>query len=108
MPQQVATIEIGPFRFSHWSYDAENDVAYLSIDAPREAVVWESPEGHLVRLDMETEELVGVTFLFARKCLDAGGLFVTFPESVLPHDQQPNGSPRAERVPRSILTAQCG
>jgi Protein of unknown function (DUF2283) len=43
-------------------YDKEADVLYLwRGEAPREAVALETPGGHLLRLDTETYELVGVT-----------------------------------------------
>jgi hypothetical protein len=104
MPQQDATIEIGPFRFKHWSYDAENDVAYLSVDAPREAIVWESPEGHLIRLDPDTDELVGITFLFLRERIARGDVTVTFPDHVMPGAPQVAGdSQSALRVSRRTL-----
>jgi len=108
MPQQDATIDIGPFRFTHCSYDAESDVAYLSIGAPREAIVWESPEGHLLRLDPDTDELVGITFLHLSDRIAAGGLRITFPEYVIP----PSGnelvrSRRPWSVPPGVLALLC-
>ena len=45
-----APIRLGPYVFTNHSYDESSDVLYLSIGSPREAIVLESPEGHLVRL----------------------------------------------------------
>lgn len=56
-------IKAGPFTFTHCAYDHDGDVLYLSVGKPREALTWESPEGHLVRLDPETGALLGVTVL---------------------------------------------
>ncbi len=43
-------------------YDSEEDILYAWVGGePREAVTYETNEGHLVRLDPETNELVGVT-----------------------------------------------
>jgi uncharacterized protein YuzE len=43
-------------------YDAENDILYAWIgDKPRQAITYETDEGHLVRLDPETQGFVGVT-----------------------------------------------
>ena len=48
-------------------YDAENDVLHAWVgDKPRpaisnESIIYESDDGHLIRLDPETKEFVGVT-----------------------------------------------
>ena len=108
MPQLNATIDIGPFHFTHCSYDAESDVAYLSIGGPREAIVWESPEGHLLRLDPDTDELVGITFLHLSDRIEAGGLSITFPEYVIPNSGKvPPSSRKPTRVPRRVLALWC-
>ena len=84
MSKLAASVVVGPFAFTECSYDAEADVAYLSIGSPREAICWMSPEGHLIRLDPSTDELVGVTLLNLRECVQsAGEVMVTFPEHVL-------------------------
>lgn len=84
MSKPAVSIEIGPFAFTDCSYDTEADIAYLSIGAPRDAISWESPEGHLVRLDPDTDELVGVTLLFPReRSVSTGVVTITFPEHVL-------------------------
>ena len=69
MSRPDTAIDIGPFRFTHCSYDAGNDVAYLSIEA--------------------------------------GGLLITFPDSVLPADRSPKESRKATKVPRRVLTLHC-
>jgi hypothetical protein len=102
-----ATVDIGPFHFSYCDYDAGNDVAYLSVEAPRAAIAWESPEGHLVRLDPDTDELVGVTFLGAKRCLEAGGLRITFPDFLLTPDPSRSGPRKPTEVPRRSLASVC-
>jgi hypothetical protein len=105
MSRPDTAIDIGPFHFTHCSYDAGNDVAYLSIGAPRAGIAWESPEGHLIRVDPDPDELVGVTFLHARPCIEAGELLITFPDSVLPADRSPKESRKATRVPPCVLAS---
>jgi hypothetical protein len=108
MPRLDATIEIGPFRFTDCSYDSENDIAYLSIGTPREAITWESPEGHLLRLDPDTDELVGITFLHLKERIGAGGLDITFPEHAIPNSGKPPAQARQSmRVPQKVLAVCC-
>jgi hypothetical protein len=107
MSRPDASVDIGPFHFSYCDYDAGNDVAYLSVEAPRAAIAWESPEGHLVRLDPDTDELVGVTFLGAKRCLEAGGLRITFPDFLFSSGVSPNGPPKPTEVPRRALACVC-
>jgi uncharacterized protein YuzE len=84
MSKLATSISVGPFTFTDCSYDAEADIAYLSIDRPRPAVSWESPEGHLVRLDPATDEIVGLTILHLMARLKSRGrVTITFPEHVL-------------------------
>jgi uncharacterized protein YuzE len=47
-------------------YDREADVLYISFGPPRPAVGLEPEEGLVLRLDPETDELVGVTIVGAR------------------------------------------
>lgn len=43
-------------------YDADDDTLYAWVgESPREAVTYETDEGHLVRLDPQTKAFVGVT-----------------------------------------------
>lgn len=45
-------------------YDEDEDILYAWVgDEPRAAITYETDEGHLVRLDPETKDLVGVTVL---------------------------------------------
>ena len=57
------------------SYDEEADILYLWFgDAPREAISVTSKEGHLVRLDPDTHEIVGFTvFDFCRRWQQVAG-----------------------------------
>lgn len=104
MPRLDIAIDIGPFSFTDYSYDVENDVAYLSIGSPREAITSESPEGHLIRLDPGTDELVGITFLHFKARIDAGGLSITFPEYVIPtSEKSPAQARKPIKVPPRVL-----
>lgn len=43
-------------------YDAEDDTLYAWVgDGPQPAITFETDEGHLIRLDPETKEFIGVT-----------------------------------------------
>ena len=55
-------------------YDEDDDTLYAWIgEKPREAITYETKDGHLVRLDPETKEFVGVTiFDFEAKWSDEG------------------------------------
>jgi hypothetical protein len=45
-------------------YDEDDDILYAWVgEKPVPAVTYETDEGHLVRLDPETKEFVGVTIL---------------------------------------------
>lgn len=44
-------------------YDDEADALYLWVDSPCPAVTYETSQGHLVQLDPETREFVGVTIV---------------------------------------------
>lgn len=49
-----------------WDYDAEADVLYLSIGAPRPAVGEDIGEGVVLRYDRTANELVGLTVVGLR------------------------------------------
>ncbi len=53
-------------------YDADEDILYAWVGRePREAVSYETEDGHVVRLDPETKEFVGVTiFAFQARWAD--------------------------------------
>jgi hypothetical protein len=44
-------------------YDEVEDILYLWTEGPRPAATFESSEGHLVQLDPETGEFVGVAIV---------------------------------------------
>lgn len=67
------TVRIGEWKFDHVRYDADADILYLSIGAPREAIGEESPEGHILRFDEDTGEFCGVTIIDARRIQEADG-----------------------------------
>lgn len=80
---EAVNIQIGPLAFDHADYDAEGDVLYLHVGPPREAEGEETPEGHVLRFEPGTEQIVGLTVINARSLLDRDGrLIVTVPEQV--------------------------
>lgn len=80
---EQVSIHIGSLVFDHADYDAESDVLYLHVGAPREAEGEETPEGHVLRYASGTQEVVGLTIVGAREVLDRDGrLVVTVPETV--------------------------
>jgi hypothetical protein len=110
MSKLAPSIAVGPFTLTDCSYDAGADVAYLSAGGPRPAISWESPEGHLVRIDPYTDELVGITLLWARKRIDSDGeITVTLPEHVLAAVEgcPAPGPHRPLTLPRAELAALC-
>jgi len=50
----------------NYDYDEKADVLYVSFGEPREAECVEPEEGILLRIDMETKELVGYTIVHFR------------------------------------------
>jgi Protein of unknown function (DUF2283) len=80
---EAVNIRIGPLVFDHADYDAEGDVLYLHIGIPTEAEGEETPEGHVLRFEPGTQNIVGLTVMNARWLLDRDGrLVVTVPERV--------------------------
>jgi len=76
-------ITIGPLSFDHADYDAENDVLYLHVGAPRTGEGEETPEGHVLGYAPGTNQVVGLTVLGARRILQRDGrLAVTVPKMV--------------------------
>jgi len=52
-------------------YDQTNDVLYVSFGPPQESICVDVGDGNLVRLDMKTNKIVGVTILdFREKYMD--------------------------------------
>jgi hypothetical protein len=44
-------------------YDEDEDILYLWVDDRRSAVSYETEQGHLVQLDADTREFIGVTVI---------------------------------------------
>lgn len=55
------------------SYDEKADVLYISLGSAQPAIALETDNGDLMRVDPETDELVGITVLdFKEKHLERG------------------------------------
>jgi len=50
-------------KFLASDYDDVADVLYLWVEEPRPAITYETTQGHLVQLDPDTREFVGVTIV---------------------------------------------
>lgn len=46
-----------------YRYDEEEDILYLSIDEPKPSISKETEEGILIRRDIKTKKITGVTIL---------------------------------------------
>ncbi len=80
---EQVNIRIGPAAFDLADYDAENDVLYLHVGEPRKAEGEETPEGHVLRFEPDTQRIVGLTLLGAQAILDRDGkLRITISESI--------------------------
>ncbi len=77
------TITIGTIQFDHVDYDADGDVLYLSVGAPRNPTdSYGTPEGHNVRYD-ETGQVIALTLVNAKWLLERDGeVHVTIPNRV--------------------------
>jgi uncharacterized protein YuzE len=76
-------VHIGSLVVDHADYDAEGDVLYLHVGSPRVAEGEETPEGHVLRFEPGTDQVVGLTLVNPRWLLDRDGrLIVTFAEKV--------------------------
>ena len=51
------------------NYDVVADVLYVSLGLPRAAVCMEPEEGVVLRLDPETDQVIGITIIGARRRL---------------------------------------
>lgn len=83
------TVHLGPWTFDHASYDAESDVAYLSIGKPQRAVGEETPEGHVALYAEDTGEFCGLTIIGIRAIIEAEGqcvITVPTPDQEVPVD----------------------
>ncbi len=77
------SIRIGSAEFDQADYDAEGDVLYLHVGAPKEAEGEETPEGHVLRFAPGTHRIIGLTLLGAQAILDQHDeLRVTIPALV--------------------------
>ncbi len=63
----MATIKIPLESKSVISYDSEADVLYVSFGKPRRAEGIDIGDGTILRIDPETQEVVGITLLDFRK-----------------------------------------
>jgi len=70
-----------------WDYDAEADVLYLSLAAPRAAEGVDVGEGVVLRYDPEQREVVGLTVVGLRARLLKGLASVPAAEPVAVHDR---------------------
>jgi len=62
------------------SYDPKGDVLYCSFGDPREAISTETDDGVIIRLDPNTEDVVGVTVLdFSKRFQERPGDVLSFP-----------------------------
>ena len=60
-------------------YDEVEDILYLWLDGPRPAVTFETSHGHLVQLDPETREFVGLTVIDYRSRWEGKEIAVEVP-----------------------------
>lgn len=89
-------ITVGAWTFDHVSYDADADVAYLSIGPPRRAFGDETPEGHIALFDEATGEFCGLTLIGLRAMTEGDGpSTVTLPR---PPEEVPVGSSDLRRL----------
>lgn len=81
-------LRIGDWLFDDVQYDADADVLYLSIGAPRPATGEPTPEGHIVHFDEKTEEFCAVTVIGVQAILaEHGSVEVTVPAKPKPLPQ---------------------
>lgn len=70
------------------SYDPKGDVLYCSFGDPREAISIEQ-EGMIIRLDPETEDVIGVTVVdFSKRFREHPGNILKFPAKNAFHTPQ--------------------
>lgn len=73
------TPRLGSYVFTDALYDEGGDLLYLSVGLPSESLTWESPEGHLVRVDPDTLDVVGLTVMGFAARRAQGSISVTVP-----------------------------
>ena len=59
----MATVKVPNRAESVISYDAEADVLYVSFGKPRRAEGMDIGDGTILRIDPDTEEIIGITIL---------------------------------------------
>ncbi|MBU2602199.1 MAG: hypothetical protein KKA32_08530 [Actinobacteria bacterium] len=96
---------LGPYTFTTTSYDEPGDVLYLGVGQPGEALTWESPEGHFVRLDPDTLEVVGLTVLCFAGRKARGPIAVTVPAPAELRALVESRHTEELEVPDGLLTA---
>ncbi len=84
MSADPITVTLGKWTFDHFDYDREADVLYLSIGEPRPALGVESPEGHVWLMDIETDEICGLTIVGGDALIKKYGKFeISVPETAV-------------------------
>ena len=61
-------------------YDEDEDILYLWVNGPQAAVTFETSQGHLVQLDPESHELVGITIVDYRRLWEGKEIAVDVPQ----------------------------
>ncbi len=75
----MAEVQLGATKLT-LHFDPNNDVLYCSLGDPKEAIGMEAGDGIIVRLDPETDELVGFTVLdVARHFLGKAATTISIP-----------------------------
>jgi uncharacterized protein YuzE len=79
------TVNVGAYEFDNVRYDIDCDVLDLRQgESGIAADIFDTPEGHLVKLD-EEGEVIGITFIGAKSLIDRDGKIpVTLPRLIEP------------------------
>lgn len=83
--EDMMSVTIGPWTFDHVHYDAQADVAYLSIGAPRRTVGEQTPEGHVALFDEDTGAFCGLTIIGLKRMIDGdlpGDVTIPTPQEI--------------------------
>jgi hypothetical protein len=74
------SLRVGPYTFSHVTYDPPSDVLYASIGDPRPGRRVRTPESHYLRFD-DRDRFSGIIFMNPREQLERdGAVYVSLPE----------------------------
>ena len=60
-------------------YDEVADILYLWVDEPRKAITYETADGHLVQLDPETRDFVGVAIIDYKAAWEGRSITIDVP-----------------------------